>query len=215
MNQITMRLSLFCTLAWSVSVAPAWAFDSPEKAISPEWFDRVVEGRFSSPDESYEVIVKGRRSYSEERAHGDARMRLEEAVDQWLAPDVPMDWTPSTQQLDSLIVERHVQQVDLDPEALGVDPSLSAPEVLYVAGYAINLSPDRRAEFIHTYERQLGDQRMTLAGGALAFVLSILAIIVGYIRVDEATRGYYTTRLRLLAGVAAGAAAVAAYRLLA
>ncbi len=55
---------------------------------------------------------------------------------------------------------------------------------------------------------------MTL-GGSLGFVLICLAAISGYIRADEATKGYYTNRLRLLAAAGVGAAGVIVYRMVA
>jgi hypothetical protein len=46
-------------------------------------------------------------------------------------------------------------------------------------------------------------------GGTLAFILTCLAVVSGYIRTDEVTKGYYTNRLRLLAAAGvAGAGAV-------
>lgn len=212
MNDRSLPRSLILLALATPWMAPvARAGDQP----APEWFERVSEGRASRPDDAHQVFVKGRRSYSEERAHGDARLRVEDAVDQWLAPDAPADWQAPPQLVESLIAERHVQALPVDAEALGLDEGLPAPEVLYVAGYRLDLSPARRADLMAAYHREIGDRNMTLAGGGLGLVVAVLAIVVGYIRADEATRGYYTTRLRLIAGAAAGAAAVAAYRLLA
>ena len=45
-------------------------------------------------------------------------------------------------------------------------------------------------------------------------MLACLAIFVTYVRADEATRGYFTNRLRLVALAAAGAAGYAVYRFL-
>ena len=55
---------------------------------------------------------------------------------------------------------------------------------------------------------------MTL-GGALGFVLICLAAVSGYIRADEATKGYYTNRLRMLAAAGVGAAGVILYKMVA
>ena len=40
-----------------------------------------------------------------------------------------------------------------------------------------------------------------------------LAAVSGYIRADEATKGYYTKRLRLLAAAAVGASGVLIYQI--
>ena len=46
----------------------------------------------------------------------------------------------------------------------------------------------------------------------LAFVLVCLAVVSGYIKADEATKGYYTTRLRAVAVAALGAGAALLYQ---
>ena len=46
-----------------------------------------------------------------------------------------------------------------------------------------------------------------------AFVLICLAAVSGYIRTDEATKGYYTNRLRMLAAAGVGAAGVVIYQM--
>ena len=48
-----------------------------------------------------------------------------------------------------------------------------------------------------------------------AFVLVCLAAVSGYIRADEATKGYYTNRLRMLAAAGVGAAGVVIYQMVA
>lgn len=178
----------------------------------PDWFLPVLEGRSTRPRDDGSVVAKGRRSYNEQRADDDARATLLHAVSEWLAPDVPTDWKAPEALVDSLIVERHLVPVEVDRQALRLDPTLPMPETLYVAGYRADFSPDRRMDFVRAYEREVGDQRMMVAGGFLGFVLACLAILAGYIRADEATRGYYTNHLRLVAAVAAGAAGAAAYR---
>ena len=54
---------------------------------------------------------------------------------------------------------------------------------------------------------------LTLAG-LLVFVLICLAAVSGYIRTDEATKGYYTNRLRMLAAAGVGAAGAAIYQMI-
>ena len=51
-------------------------------------------------------------------------------------------------------------------------------------------------------------------GGGLGFVLICLAALAGYIRADEATKGYYTHWLRALAAAGVGAAGVVIYQML-
>jgi hypothetical protein len=58
---------------------------------------------------------------------------------------------------------------------------------------------------VEAYDRELVRHRLATLGGTLAFVLICLAAISGYIRADEATKGYYTNRLRMLAAAGVGA----------
>jgi hypothetical protein len=56
---------------------------------------------------------------------------------------------------------------------------------------------------------------MVLMGGGLAAILTGLAAVAGYIRADEATKGYYTNWLRVAAAAGVGASGVLIYQLLA
>ena len=71
-----------------------------------------------------------------------------------------------------------------------------------------------REEVIAVYLKQLGMQRLLIVGGGLGFILVCLGAVSGYIRADEATKGYYTNRLRLGAAVGVGAAGMAIYQML-
>jgi len=97
------------------------------------------------------------------------------------------------------------------PEA----PALDSLYSLYRAGQKLDFSPSRRAQIIGMYRRDLANWRMQKLGGGLALALVGLAVLSGYIKADEATKGYYTNRLRLVAAAGLGAAGVAAYRFLA
>ena len=85
---------------------------------------------------------------------------------------------------------------------------------VYLCGLRADFSAERQRAFYGTYESQLVGRRLGLLGGALAFLLACLAGVAGYIRADEATRGYYTNRLRLLAAAGVGASGVAIYKML-
>ncbi|MFO0954570.1 MAG: hypothetical protein U0835_26090 [Isosphaeraceae bacterium] len=65
---------------------------------------------------------------------------------------------------------------------------------------------------MRAYRHEQTVTKLGLVGGVLALVLALLATVSGYIRADEATKGYYTNRLRVAAGAALGAAGVVAYR---
>jgi hypothetical protein len=82
-----------------------------------------------------------------------------------------------------------------------------------VAGFSVEATPDHRAALVQAYRREVGVGRLTTLGGLIGFVLACLAALSAYIRTDEATKGYYTNRLRLAAVSAAGAAGVVLYQI--
>ena len=148
-------------------------------------------------------VVEGLISATAERAEAEARKKLNEQVSRWLEPEVPNSWTPPPELIDRLILETRLMPVE---KPYGV---------LYVAQLHADFSPQRRLELVRTYERQVVHRRMTVIGGALAFVLICLGAVSTYIRADEATKGYYTNRLRLLSLAGVGAAGGLIYYLLA
>jgi hypothetical protein len=154
--------------------------------------------------------VKGRISATEQRAHDDARARLESKLREWLEPDVPKAWKVPVPLVDGL-----VREVRVTPVAAPSDPVARDYGPMYEAEMRVDLSNPRRAEIVEAYRHEQTLKRLGVLGALFAFVLVCLAVISGYIRADEATKGYYTNRLRLAAAVGAGAAGVAVYRWLA
>jgi hypothetical protein len=153
------------------------------------------------PDSDRTRVVAGLVSATEERARNEARKELDNQVRDWLGLEgVPASWRPSTAQIDAMILQTTVEPVVKDYG------------MLYMAKLTVDVSPGRRAGFVHDYQQQLVHRRMVLLGGGLVFSLICLAALSGYIRADEATKGYYTNRLRLLAAAGVGAAGMAIYR---
>lgn len=139
-----------------------------------------------------------------ERAEQDAYVKLNQTITGWLVPEVRPDWKAP---------ERLVRRLVMGPPALReIDRGYAKVEQ---AALKVDLSSERRAAFIKAYHKEEGAKRIGLLGGILAFVLACLATLVGYVRTDEATKGYYTNRLRLLAAGAVGAAGFGLYRFLA
>ena len=155
-------------------------------------------------------MLKGRLSATEQRAHDDTRAQLVKMVTEWLAPDVPKTWKVPDELIDTLVVE-----IRVSPVVQPTDPVSKDYGPMYEADMRVDLSPLRRAEIVDAYHHEQTLKRLGVLGALFAFVLVCLAAVSGYIRADEATKGYYTNRLRLAATVAAGAAGVAVYRWLA
>jgi len=211
------RLALFIALALVAGEGlRTRAHDSPTvaasaerpRAVAPDWTRGVEPGKVSPIDAQGLQVIKGRVSLNQERALKDARDRLRQAVSEELAPEIPRTWEPPTDLIEGMIREEHVQPVLRDFGS----PELKDYELMYVASLRADLSPRSRAGFVEAFRRDVFHYRAGVLGGVLAFVLSCLAILAAYIRADEATKGYYTNRLRLAAAAGVGAAGVVVYQ---
>jgi len=144
--------------------------------------------------------ITGRVSATEERARADARRELEAEVSRWLEPEVPPSWRPRP---PTPIV------------GVRITPTEKPYGTVYTAEIDADFSDSRRAEIVRAYHQDVVRDRLFKLGGLFAFVLICLAAVSAYIRADEVTKGYHTTRLRLLATVAIVAAGFLLYLLLA
>lgn len=195
---------------------------------APPWFPKSeIEFARARPDAAGSRVLIGRLSASEDRARQDLRKTLEREVADWTAADVPPTWKLPAAEVDALMQGAFVQPVtrnfkpavgDAIPEAASPAtpeiPGLDDLYTLYRAGQKVVFSASRKARYVEMYRHELASQRMQRLGGGLAMALACLAVLTGYIRADEATRGYYSNRLRLASLAGLGAAGAAAYRFL-
>lgn len=147
------------------------------------------------------TVVAGRYSYTEERAKRDAHSALNAAVLAWLAPDIPSSWRVPDQEIRSLIREERTE------------PVFSDVGKVYLTGLHVDMSSSAKARIYALYDQELVRARLIKVVGGVLFVLVSLAGLAGYIKADEATKGYYTNRLRLVSAAAVGAAGMAIYRI--
>jgi hypothetical protein len=154
--------------------------------------------------QSPQSTVTGLLSATRERAVADARRVLRDDVANWLEPEVPRSWAPPEEMLDAMVVD--------EPRVHSIDKPYGE---VFEATLSVDKSPQRRTSLIAVYHRQLVEGRLLGLGVALAFILICLAAISGYIRADEATKGYYTNRLRMLAAAGVGASGVILYHMIA
>ncbi len=161
---------------------------------------RSFKRTWTGPAEARKIV--GQLSATEPRALDDARIQLERAAADWLGPDVPRSWKAPAKLIDAMVLDTQVQPVVKDYGTL------------YEATLRTDFSPARRDKIVRVYERELVARRLALLGGVLGFVLVCLGALAGYIQADEATKGYYTNRLRLAAAAGVGASGVVIYRIL-
>jgi hypothetical protein len=148
------------------------------------------------------LVVAGRLSATEERARNDARAQLEKQLADLLVPDVPRGWKAPGRVLDRITREINVVPIERDYGTV------------YQATLVVDPAPEARSAVVAAYHHEQVVKRLGVLGGLLAFVLVCLATLSGYIRADEATKGYYTGKLRLAAAAGVGAAGVLLYQML-
>jgi hypothetical protein len=140
-----------------------------------------------------------------ERAIRDLDDQLDKQVGQWLAQDdVPLSWKAPHSLVRQLFTDTPTQIEPYESAAAGT--------TLYRATREASFSPVTKSKILNVYHRQIAVQRFGMLGGGLFVVLACLGLLAGYIRADEATKGYYTNRLRLAAAAGAGAIGVVAYQ---
>ncbi len=158
----------------------------------PRADEAAVEGSSKS--------VEGLLSATQERAQTEARTALNRFVTEWLSPEIPSTWTPPQSLVDSVIEGTKTTAIKKEYGEV------------FLTTLRIDASPERRTLFTREYNRELVHRRLVVMGGGFAFLLVCLGAISSYIRADEATRGYYTQKLRLLAAAGVGAAGVLIYQ---
>lgn len=142
---------------------------------------------------------------SVERLENDLTVQVKRAIVDWLAQDgVPASWTPPKGLVESMLVGKPA-----------VEPVQWKDLQVFRASRQVDFSPSKKAELLEVFHRQQAGRRLAILGGGLVFVLSLLGAVAGYIRADEATRGYYTNPLRLVAAAGVLTAGAAVYGLLA
>jgi hypothetical protein len=157
------------------------------------------------PDDQAKVeplLVSGRLSATEERAIKDAHDRLATVAAERVHDRVPSSWKIPSNLLDGMVQETRMKKIDHEYGPF------------YEATLAVDFSPRRRDAIVGAYEHEQVVKRLTVLGGGFGFLLVCLASLSGYIKADEATKGYYTNKLRLAAAAGVGASGVLLYQML-
>jgi hypothetical protein len=147
--------------------------------------------------------IKGEQMATRERAVADARRKLQnEVLHRVHNEGVPLTWRVPRRILDQMIQGGTIEDVRHDYA------------IMHRHDLKADLSPGMLRQVVDAYEREVGAQRLGILGVVLLFLLSCLAAVSGYIRADEATKGYYTNHLRLAAAAGIGGAGYVVCRLL-
>ncbi len=181
----------------------------------PAWLPKTeaeLQKLYEADDKGFRVLA-GKVSASPEKARDELRKALEQEVGKWASPDVPTDWRAPRDIYDAMTGEVYIQ-----PIAQELEPGSKSPENLYVVYRGIakaDFSDASRERVVDVHQQQRVTARLVKLGGGLGFVLICLGFLTGYVRTDEATKGYYTNRLRVAAAIGAGVAGTVIYQMLA
>jgi hypothetical protein len=151
-------------------------------------------------------LITSQLSATGERAVDDARLQLRHKLAEWLGPDVPPSWETPRPLVDRMIRGTKIRSVEKDFGTLQA--------TVYEATLQARFTPEVRAEIVENYQRAVVSHRLTVLAGVIGFILACLAALAGYIRADEATKGYYTSWLRAIAAAGVGASGVLIYQML-
>lgn len=188
-----------------VDRALARAFSFPIRPMSPKPTHAVRLAGQESPGETEIQVVESDLSANEDRARADLRKQIDRRVSDWLAEaGLPREWQAPTELANRMI--RRAPEV-----TLAEDRGYGA---LYRASVPVEFSLSNKTLLVREYQRQMAAHRLGQMAAVLGFVLACLAVVSTYIRTDEATRGYYTAPLRVVAAGAVGAAGFALYQVL-
>jgi hypothetical protein len=192
-------MTRFC-IALAAMLASAGAIQAADDRSPnrPAWIELARESSLPLHTE----VIEGERWATPE----EARMQvLEEAAKRAAAfaaeavPHLRGHWSvPTWFVRDNLLKEIYIEEIDWKYGPM------------YRAYALLDFAPDKREMILSHWNSTLVQKRIGQIGGGLGFLLVCVATLLGYLRLDDVTRGYYSRWLATgaLAVVTASAAAV-------
>jgi hypothetical protein len=160
-----------------------------------------------SANTSSSVLESWKVSGSAEKADVAEQFALEEARDKLVAflagQTHPLDWQPDLDYIrHDLVTEKITEKTEKQP----TDPMSFASEKVTLT---VTVTQKSLEDMQKQDKKFRVEQRQTFLAKALAGILAVLVAVTFYFRLDDATKGYYTTLLRvaslaLVATVGAG-----------
>jgi hypothetical protein len=176
-------LQLLGLLALAVVLGGStWAEDGPRQRTKAEPQRRRLEHTV------VEVGVKAEDA--EQVAYRKARQEVLGFLHQH---NPPLAWHRSAEELDEFVVKDSVQTEEVP------DQKMRDLGFRYQTTLKVKLEPGQLQEIAREHHRAEVGERHWLIGKILAGLVVLLGTIAVYFRLDEWTKGYYTTLLRLAA----------------
>lgn len=187
--------STFAVCLASVGAVPA--VDDTAHAAAPSWVVLARESKLPLHTDAIQSELWATR----DEARQDALDKASDRAVRFAAESAPrLRQAPS---IPGWFVEDHMLR-----EPIYVEEVEWTYGPMYRAHLLLDLTPDTRERILSHWHGELVQKRMNQIGGSLGFLLVCVATLLGYLRMDDATRGYYSRWLAMGAcGVVAGSAA--------
>lgn len=190
-------------------VAPAAAASADVARVQGERPDWVDQGEVRLPNGIYRMTSRSGPYSSTEECFAEAPGMVHGMVTRYVGRlfgreaqeqlKVPGSWIESVLVKDQWIGE-------VESEALGT--------TMYEMHVLVEFDDAARRELAAMWHKERLDRRLAMTGTASGLVLLLLGTTFGYLKLDTATRGFYSGRLKLVAGAIVAGAGVVLVQLL-
>jgi hypothetical protein len=130
------------------------------------------------------------------RTESDARQHALEQAREWLAEKGGLDWTPAADYLLQKGLVRFLAPTEEEWKQ-AQDLKITGPMKVVKMELAVTAAQAEDVQQVARVQRM--KQRQGVLARLLAGLVALLLVAGGYLRLEEATRGYYTTLLRTAA----------------
>jgi hypothetical protein len=175
--------------------------------VKPEWVDRAPGMR----DQAYQVAVKSGLWTTQAECQRAIEGAIRKSLDEYLTNYFGDERAARLVDVDPAYLHQHLIKQPLYAET--VDASVGTMQQLHAL---LEFDDELRAEMHRLWRQAFVSHRLRYAGAGFALVLGALAAVCGYLKLDLATGGLYTRRLRwgsalAILLVAAGAVGVCVF----
>jgi hypothetical protein len=181
------------------AVAPS-PLDVPPDAVvvakRPKWTE---EPDHKVGDNTYIVVVRSGLAMTPYELDKQLDLAMAEACREYLIgviPEAENMGIPNEYLRNKVLKAQHTETVQRQFDApAGFDDPGAMTYVRETWG-RLEFDPEVKRDLEHMWEQQVAERRLWQFGGVGGLVLAVLASVLGYLRLDTATKGFYTRTLR-------------------